>query len=225
MSNQALAIISVAATLVVTIANVLLVIFTRRYVQLTAAMVEHMRSAQAASVVADITFGGTTAYLTIANTGTKAATNLVFETLTGLEWSGEKNVKSLAERGISYLPSGRTMRFWLGHPDWKGIEEEHPLVRIDLKYDVEGKVDRRQFLIDMSQYVGTSVERAPEDRIVDALRELVRAQRGGGSLAFKLLEQKKQCIACAEKIPIQAKKCSHCLTDQPSDIETSSPDA
>lgn len=213
MSNEALAVISMVATVVVTIANVFLVVLTRRYVRLTGGMLEHMRQSQSASVVLDMTFDGRSAHLLVANTGQTAATNVKFEHVTGMEWSRHGNVQALSERGISYLPPGRTMRFWLGYPDWKQIEKEHPVVRIDLEYSADGATQRRDFLIDMSQYLGTSAESNPEDRIVNAIEELARAEsRGGGVDAYvrAFIDPKKRCVECAEKIPTAAKRCSHC---------------
>jgi len=211
MSNQVLALVSVGATVVVTIANIFLVVLTRRYVRLTAEMLEHMRSSQAASVVIDLTFDGHSSYLTVANTGTLAATDIVFDSMSGMEWAEHGNIETVRQNGISYLPAGRTLRFWLGYPNWEKIQAEHAVMQIDLQYRVDERVETRQFIVDMSQYLGTSAESAPEDRIVEAIERLEDARRLDRiPFSASFMNPKKQCCECAEAIPTAAKRCSKC---------------
>ena len=224
MSNQVFALVSVGATVVVTIANIFLVVLTRRYVRLTAEMLEHMRSSRAASVVIDLTFDGHSSYLTVANTGTLAATDIAFDSMSGMEWAEHGNLETVRQNGISYLPAGRTLRFWLGFPNWEKIKAEHAIVKIDLQYRVEGRVETRQFLVDMSQYLGTSVESAPADRIVEAIERLEDAQRLDKiPFAANFMNPKKRCCECAEAIPMAAKKCSKCGAVQMSEAPQKQP--
>jgi hypothetical protein len=179
-------------------------------------MLEHMRSAQTASVVIDLTFDGQSAYLNVENVGSSAATNIVFEELAGFDWSQHNGIAGLKERGISYLPAHRTMRFWLGYPNWKKVKEQPGPIRVALLYNTEGTGKRRDFIIDMMQYSGTTSQSAPEDRIVRAIERLRDTQRDHG--LFNRLgifrSAKKACRMCAESIPVAAKICSHCKSTQ-----------
>jgi hypothetical protein len=212
MSNEAIAVLQLVAAVVVMAANVMLAVLTYRYVRLTAGMLDHMRGGQAASVVIDLTIDSHFVYLNVENVGSTAATNIVFEELSGVNWSEHGSVGDLRERGISYLPAHRTMRFWLGIPDWDKVRDEGAPVRVALRFNTEGTSRRRDFVIDMMQYAGTTAESAPEDRIVDAIERLRDAQQDRGLFSrlgvFEVV--KKPCVMCAELIPEPAKICSHC---------------
>jgi hypothetical protein len=204
------------SAVIVMAANVVLTLLTYRYVKLTGGMLDHMRRAQAASVDIDITFRDQDAYLNVINKGNTAATHIEFEALNGFDWAQHSSIPELREHGISYLPAGRTMRFWLGFPNWDVVKKEHLRVKIGLAYDAEGSRQRRDFVIDMTQYLGTSGQTAPEERIVAAIDRLKDALPGRDPFVRLGLfrSAKKACVMCAESIPAAAKICSRCHSPQ-----------
>jgi hypothetical protein len=216
MGNNTIAVIQLAATVIVTFANILLTILTYRYVRLTAGMLEHMRQAQTASVVVDLTFDSSSAYLAISNTGSSAATNIRFERLEGVEWSSDNAFDELRANGVSYLPPGRTIRFWGGFVDWDRVKAERSVVTMDLVYEADGTVQRRDFIIDMMQYIGSAGHADPAERIAEAIDRLCDAQRDRSMFSRMGFSQraKKACAECAEMIPVEARVCSHCQASQ-----------
>jgi len=209
--------INVIATVVVALANALLAIFTYRYMRLTGHMLDHMRSGQAATVVADLTFDGYSAYLAVTNSGNVPATNVRFVKATGFDWVQHPSWQEVIQHGISYLPAGRTMKYWLGRPHWENIKETPSIVHVKIEYESAGETTFRDFIIDMSQYLGASVDSSPVQQLVEAIREVAEARnRDPDRLAPMIfLSPKKSCVECAEPIPAAARKCSHCLSPQP----------
>lgn len=220
MNNDTLAAVQAVSAVVVTLTNVVLTFLTYRYVRLTGGMLEHMRQAQTAAVAVDLTFDGHSAYLDIENTGSEVARNLKFERFTGLEWADYDAMKEVRERGISYLPAGRTLRFALGYPSWNRVKEQ-PIVVIELTFDSGPGTVRREFIIDMMQYAGAIGASSAQGRIADAINglaeELSRQEMlrsADHSLREMMKSATKICIQCAEAIPAAAKICSHCRAGQ-----------
>jgi hypothetical protein len=156
MDTAELARLQMTMTIVVTVANVALVLLTSLYVYLTHAMVLEMRSSRDPSVFVDLEFPDTLGRVVIGNSGQSAAKNVKFKVQDSIPWMGKEKraagfdaIKAITD-GIPYLPPGRVFKFCAGVPDWKKTEGQTCLLEIQVDYETEN--GKRKF---KREYVGS----------------------------------------------------------------------
>jgi predicted nucleic acid-binding Zn ribbon protein len=214
--------IQLITTIVVMLANVLLVVLTAAYVLLTRQTVLEMKASREPSVYVDLEFPDMEVRAAIGNSGQSAALNIKFRVEDGVPWLGQKGFpKGLLSLepirdGISYLPPGRTLKYMLNMVDWKLLTEENALLKIGVNYENEsGRKFKREYFIDVSQYNGVLCEtyRDSNIEVAKAIRDTERSRKSSlnNSSMFRMIPPgHKGCPMCAEFIPVGAKKCSHC---------------
>jgi hypothetical protein len=209
---------------ITTIVTIFLALFTFLYVRLTKNMLDHMRASRSADLLVDLEFSSRIAYLVIKNSGGTPATEITFEVEDNVPWShGSVQELDVVREGISYLPSGRTLKFWLGYPDWKAITPKQSILKVRMSYLADGVRKSREVLIDLTQFRGTTVETSPEEKIAEAIRRLADNQRFDRTFRF-LQPKMKACPKCAENIKFAAKRCRYCGAEQPTNTgEDASP--
>jgi len=225
MDSTELVRIQLITTVVVTAANVFLVLLTSVYVYLTRQMVKEMRASRDPAVFVDLEFPERVARLAIGNSGQTAALNLKFKVNDAIPWLGRgrfaEGLKGLGviQDGVSYLPASRVLKYRAGIPDWDKIDEKTRLLQVQVSYENEiGDKFKREFFVDIFQYKGILFEsfRDSNLEVAKAIQEAERSQsiresldRRFGSIRPRR-STKKRCPMCAELIPQAAKKCSHC---------------
>jgi len=211
MQNASLLIqaISSAITAIVTI---FLVSFTYRYVRLTRHMLDHKRESKSADLLIDLEFTSNTAYFVVKNVGGSPATEITFDVEDTVPWQHGLKELEIVREGISYLPAGRTLKFWMDYPDWKAIAPKKSLLRVMASYLADGVRKQRDVIIDLAQFRGTAIEIPPERQIAEAIRRLSDNQRF--NRMFSIQPKMKACPECAENIKFAAKRCHFCGAEQ-----------
>lgn len=223
MDTAELARIQMITTIVVTVANVVLVLLTSLYVYLTREMVHEMRSSRDPSVFVDLEFPEMQGRIIIGNSGQSAAKNVRFKVQDNIPWMGKEkrtvgfdSIRAITN-GLSYLPPGRTFKYYAGTPDWKKTEGHTCLLEVQVEYESEnGKSKfKREYVIDFAQYQSVLFEsfRDPNREVAEAIRVAERSRQSheaSRSSSYIEFMSKKPCPMCAELIPRVAKKCSHC---------------
>ena len=217
--------IQIITTIVVTAANVLLVLLTSAYVYLTRQMVNETRAIRDPSVFVDLELPEESARLSIGNSGQSAALNIKFMVEEDAPWVGRgrfsEGIKSLEviKNGVSYLPAGRTLKYSVGALEWEQIDEKRRWLKIQVTYENDiGRKFKREHHIDLAQYKGLLFEsyRDSNMAIAKAISEAERSRRFSEDSDRRLKDMgfhaihEKRCPMCAELIPNAAKKCSHC---------------
>ncbi len=224
--------VSVLCTVIITFATVALALLTRKYVELTKAMLDDIRNAREPDVFVDFEIPGHTTRFVIGNAGECSARNIRFDVLSDascFERSHEQSPGKLADlraiqKGISFLSPGRTLKFKLGalrrHFDSDGPCIMRILVRFE---NAAGKGFVRDIVIDMTQYSGVLFESFQDSGkvIADAVGDLRRWQQRQvrSSRALTPFHQRPLCPTCAEPVSSAAQKCPHChvLIPKPQD--------
>lgn len=179
---------------------------------------EHMRAARSASVVVDLQFTHLAVYLAVSNIGSSEATNIKLDIDDRIPWSRDGLLQlEVVKTGISYLPPGRTLKFWAGIPIWKELTPENAILKVKLAYTSDGHVAERDFVIDFAQFKGSSAEPDDTSRIVDAIREISRSNRMRSQVGRMFQPKMKACVECAESIKLAARRCRYCTSLQPED--------
>ncbi len=216
-------------SLIVTLATVLLAWLTSRYVKLTKHMVDAMREIREPSVYVDFELPENMLRFTVGNAGQTPAKNVLFEIIEDINWlqffKNKRGISSIAiiTSGVSYLTPGRTLKFRAGYIEQEGIPKENSVLRMNVMYENEtGKKFIKQIAIDMIQYKNVLFEsfKDPNIAVAEAIKETERSRdlREHSRSFLKFSPQSKACPMCAEKVPMEAKKCSHCgelLPDTP----------
>ena len=223
MDTAELARVQMITTILATVANVALVLLTSLYVYLTREMVREMRSSHDPAVFVDLEFPEMQGQIIIGNSGQSAAKNVKFKIQDSIPWMGKEkravgfdSIKAV-KNGISYLPPGRTFKYYAGIPDWKKTEGQTCLLEVQVEYESEhGKSKfKREYVIDFAQYQSVLFEsfRDPNREVAKAIRDAERSHQSHAASRvipnFGAMSQ-KLCPMCAELIPGAAKKCSHC---------------
>jgi hypothetical protein len=149
----------------------------------------------------------------------RPATEITFEVEDNVPWShGSVQEIEAVRAGISYLPGGRTLKFWVGYPNWNEIIPGKSLLKVKISYFAEAITNKREIMIDLAQFIGTSDEISPEERIANAISRLADSQRID-RMYTRFMPKMKACTECAENIKFAAKRCHFCGADQPLNTE------
>jgi hypothetical protein len=163
----------------------------------------------------------------VTNRGQSPARNVRFSVKEDLTWlspePGKKGLSSLdvIREGISYLRPGRTMKYYAGTVYSLKQQEDARTFSLELTYESNGQVVKREVSIDISQFASVLFEsyRSPLHEISKSLDEIRDAIRQHGKQSPLTMFGRKPCSMCAEPIPSAAMKCSHCGEMQKSDSE------
>jgi hypothetical protein len=209
-------------TIVVAVANILLVLLTGVYAYLTRQMVLQMRASRDPSVFVDLEFPELMGRVAIGNTGQTPAKNIRFKIDDNVPWLGDADkprglqaISALAT-GVSFLPPGRVLKYYVGMPDWKKAGPGATItVRVDFQSEA-GTEFTREYVLDLAQYSQVLFEsfRDPTSSVAEAIKQAERSRQASQSIGSAVLPfgtpLTKACPMCGEKIPIAARKCSHC---------------
>lgn len=209
----------IKSSTITTIATVVLALLTAWYVRLTNKMLKETRASRGPTVYVDLELNSFEVKLIIGNSGLGPAHNLRFKVKETIPWvkdSFGKGINHLTpiKDGITYLAPGRVLKFTAGRVDWKETDEIDAIVKFDIDYDDHVEEHHKlQFVIDMGQYSGVSLESFgnPASEIADAIRSVQR-EISSDRMAENSMTNifKKNCPYCHEKIYSSAKKCFHC---------------
>lgn len=212
--------ISLASTVIVTIATVILAGLTARYVRLTGAMAEAMRAAQNPSVVVTLEIVRHLAQLKIHNVGQSPALGISFRLLQDVKWLGRGKDRSglghlsVIQKGISYLAPNQALAFVAGiaHPKSADLEENHVLEIAYSYRSSSGQKFEGSMIMDFQELRDLSLDALvdPVEKLADTMRDIESRRRfrenplGAGMFL-------QPCPFCTESISKKAKKCPHCL--------------
>jgi hypothetical protein len=213
-----------ASTIVVSVATVVLVWFTARYVRLTSHLVEETRRAREPFVSLEFEIPDNALIMVIANGGQSAAKNIRFEVIRDAPWlelvDGSTGLTATApiKNGIPYLTPGRKFNYHLGFPHWNEIPADHNIVSIKATYEDDcGKQFQSVMEYNFDHIRGVFYEsyRHAHLKAARAMRE-TEQHRQSHERRKSLIDPynrrrpAKKCPSCAEFIPEEARKCSHC---------------
>jgi len=216
------------STIVVAIATVVLVLLTSRYVRFTGRILEETQKHREPLVTIDFELPNDSLRLVICNYGLSPAKNIQIEVIKDIQFR-LINQQVLAEfgpikDGVSYLTPARKLKYYLGFPKWENTPEDQLDISLYIKYENEaGKNYEHIVNFDFGQMREVLFESFKDSNlaIAEAIRDSERERRSRKTLndllfnPFTPLKMKK-CTMCAERIPKDAKKCSHCLEMQES---------
>lgn len=179
-----------------------------------------MKASRDPSVYVDIEAPGQMFNLTVGNSGQSPAVNIRFDVekdIKGLCYGkDEKGIASIPiiDKGISYLPPGRILKWRAGHFKPSKNESQRNVLQMKIAFeDEKGKSFARSVLIDMSLYDAVLFEsyRDPSKDVAQAIEKVesrigLRLRTSG----FMEMIGKISCPMCAERIQHDAKKCPFC---------------
>ena len=214
--------LSLVGSLASTLATIVLVFLTGKYVRLTHALVEEARVAKYPNVYVDIEFDETDVKFIVGNSGGTAAIDIQFDVKDSVPWrkidkfpAGINSI-SVVEHGISYLAPGRILKFPAGYVACDpGFFASGSAIDISLTFKTEtGMTVHRQCIIELRSYAGILLEtfRNPERDVAKAIHDAESSRRSHESFASSTKNFfKKACPSCGEQVASAAKKCPHCL--------------
>ncbi len=220
------ALLSLTGSLASTLATIILVFLTGRYVKLTHALVEEARVAKYPNVYVDVEFNETDVKFIVGNSGETAAADIQFNVKDTVPWrkiekfpTGIKSI-SAVESGISYLAPGRALKFQAGYVERNPtFFAEGSTIDISLTFKTETGVSlHRQYTIELRSYAGILLEtfRNPELEVARAIRDTESSRRSSESFTSRTSNLfKKACPSCGERVAHAAKKCPHCMENIP----------
>ncbi len=179
--------VQLVSTLVVAVATAVLAYLTYRNVQLTNKMVTEMRAARAPYIFVELEIRKTGNVLAVGNSGQTAAVDIHFDVKQDASWVSLPNMKfylnqtAPIEKGITYLPPGRTLRYLLGQLNVAG-SQEGDAIKLGVQYkDDAGELFRREIVIALATLEGLLYEtyQKPESEIAEALKDMRRESMFG----------------------------------------------
>jgi hypothetical protein len=213
----------VISTIVVAVATVALVWLTSRYVRLTGRMVEESQKSREPSVTVDFENPDRSLRLVVENHGLSPAKNVRIAVSKDVQWLRMgKGQKGLADcgpvrEGISYLAPSRKLKYYLGPPNWNDISEDRAEASLRITYENEaGRKYHNTVDFDFRQMREVLLESFRDSNlaVAEAIRQSERnretQERTREMLSSLVSQEMKRCPMCAEMIPKEAKKCSHC---------------
>ncbi|MCX5800889.1 MAG: hypothetical protein NTX17_05820 [Candidatus Eisenbacteria bacterium] len=209
-------------TVAVTIATIILVCLTAKYVRLTKLMLESMREARDPAINVDFELPGNDLRLVITNSGLSPAKNVRFAVTKDLSWirrrTGRGGISDLPviKYGIPHFSAGRKLKYYLGFPQWKVEKSGEQCLSLRVTFENESGKQMTQYIdIDMTQFEDVLFEsfQDPELEVAKAIRESGRAEdfRQMSPLRIGLPSPKRACPTCGEFVSLKAKKCPHCM--------------
>lgn len=217
-------------TIVVAVATVVLVGLNYRYVRLTKQLVDESQKVREPAVMVDFEMPDRSLSLVVENRGLSPAQNVRIAILKDVQWLqigkyayGLVNCGPV-KNGISYLSPSRKMKYYLGPPQWDGTADNQLEASLRITYE-NGRGKEYQQIVDFdfrqlrevllepfgdpNLAIAKAIEATERER-----RTHERTQRIFNSISAG---EKKKCPMCAEFIPQEAKKCSHCheMLDDP----------
>ena len=212
-----------ASTLVVAVATVVLVWLTSHYVRLTARMVEETQKSREPAVTIDFEIPDHSLRLVVENHGASPAKNIRVSVLKDVPWlQMGKDRQGLAQcapvrEGVSYLTPSRKLKYFLGYPNWGDKPDEQMEASLRITYENEaGKAYEHTVNFDFGQMREVLFESFKDSNlaVAEAIRETERNrqshERTRQMFSHVGRPKLKKCAMCAEMIPEEAKKCSHC---------------
>lgn len=220
------------STIAVAVATVALVWLTSRYVRLTGRMLEESQKSREPLVTVDFEFPGDSLRLVVENHGLSPAKNVRIAVLKDVQWVRTgKAQQGLAEcgavkKGVSYLTPSRKLKYYLGFPRWNGISDDQMEASLRITYENEEGREYHHFADFDFRHMREVLFESFKDSnlaVAEAIRESERGrqwhERASRMLTPFFEREMKKCPMCAEMVPKEARKCSHCQEIQ----EDSSP--
>ncbi len=215
--------IPLLSTLVVAAATVVLVWLTSHYVRLTARMVEETQKSREPAVTIDFEIPDHSLRLVVENHGFSPARNVRIAVLKDVQWlqiskgkSGLGHCSPVRE-GVSYLTPSRKLKYYLGFPKWNDTPDDQMEASFRVTYENEaGKLYEHNVTFDFGQMREVLLESFKDSNlaVAEAIRESERSRQSNEQRRqmFSHLgkPKTKKCPMCAETIPEEARKCSHC---------------
>jgi len=216
-------VITLIASIVTTLTTVALAVLTWRYVTLTQQMVRSMESAREPFVDIELDLPTNEFRLAFVNAGGTTARNITFRVDQDCEQitvfpSREKGIASLhpIKNGISYLPAGQRLIYYVGHVPTNISSAGNPFLKITASYsDDNGRIFSRTIHYDLRQIDEVLFESFNNTHlaVAKAIREAQRdfSRTRNETNPFENFG-KTQCPFCFEMISSKAKRCRHCHT-------------
>jgi len=184
-------------------------------------MVDELKKSKEPVISVDFEMPDYSLRFIVKNIGQSPAKNIRFSVKKDADWIGGRNKQRgllgcpPVDHGISYLVPGRTLKYFLGYPDWKEGGDQNLIIslRVDFEND-RGDRFNSDIDIDMNQFKGVLFDsfRDSNMAIADAIRSAERS-RSSKEKTHTFLQcppAKKCCPVCGELILEKAKKCMHC---------------
>lgn len=212
------------STVVVALATVFLVWLTARYVRLTSRLLEEAQRSREPAVTIDFELPDDSLRLVVFNHGLSPARKIRFNVLKDVDWiEADKDNRGLSgfgpiRNGISYLTPSRKLKYYLGSPDWSDAPREAMEISVQISYENEASKHFESvvdFNLEHMRDVLFESFKEPGLAVAEAIRETERRRQSHDSsrrmFSDLFVRRQKACPSCAEMIPYEAKKCSHCL--------------
>ena len=211
--------VPLASTPVVALATVALAIFNYRYVRLTRRLVQESQRSREPLVTIDFEMPERNQVrLVVANHGLSPARDIRITVDRDIQWTHLFGAKAFSEfgvmrNGISYLTPSRKFKYLVGIPNLTASEDAlQAEFRIDYA-DNAGKRYHDSIIYDFTAFREVLFEsfKDPNLMVAEAIRKAERSRERQGRPFDLGVSRTKKCSMCAETIPAEAKKCSHCL--------------
>jgi hypothetical protein len=223
--------VSLAGTIVVTVATVVLAGLTFRYVKLTGRLVEESQRLRDPVVTVDFELPDFIMLVVVENHGLSPARNIRLELSRDSDWlRGRGDATGLSEAqpfssGVSYLTPGRKLKYEAGVPNWREMPDGPVEVAFRLTYEsLSGERFQEDVRYDFRQMERVLFDsfRDPNEAVAKAIRDAESSRRSQGQMGRIMRSlttaQSKRCEMCAETILGDAKKCKHCGAIQESKL-------
>jgi hypothetical protein len=191
---------------------------TWQSVALNKGMLAEMRASRQPSVFVDLELDSDShVVLIVGNHGKAPARTIRFDLDDRIPWDSEQGPRPLQlpafRDGIPYLAPGRTLRFHLGHLDWKAATHKGGWLKAEIDFKGEqGEALHSEANINLARYDGVALDtfRTPADKIATDLRDFFYFVRNVEERISITSHSHTWCPSCSKQIPDFAKKCYHC---------------